>query len=247
MSEKPVIRVTTIEQYRRYIEQSDYANYEITEQSVIDSIKTFEGNIKTRIGTAVHRIIEEGTPKCDKVAEGVRTFTYYNKPATEPVPCGRSFDVDGNNVILDIPQIKTALAYRETYPNAFHEFREYKDFGSCIVTGCADVINGMEIRDIKTKYSASFSDQDYVDSCQWRFYLELFGLDTFHFDLFIFDGYKEDKHGYDVRGLPLYRHDPITCYRYPTMEQDNHRLLSAFLDWARSKDLMQYFTLQKIK
>lgn len=241
----PVIRVTQVESFRRYIEQSEYG-YEITEQSVIDSITSFDGNTKTRIGTAVHRIIEEGRPVCEKVPEGVRTYTYYNKPVTESVPCGRSFDVDEYKVILDINQIKTALAYREEYPNAFHEFREYKNYGDCILTGCADMINGTEIRDIKNKFSTNFSDQDYVNSCQWRYYMELFGIDIFHFDLFIFDGYDEKKHGYDVRGLPFHRHDPITCYRYPTLEQDNRRLLSEFLSWAKEKDLTKYLTFQNI-
>ena len=242
---KPCIRVTTIESFRRYIEQSERSPFEITEQSVIDSITTFDGNVYTRVGTAFHRIIEEGKPKCDKVPEGVREFTYYKKPATEPVPCGRVFDVDGYKVTLDIPQIKVALAYREQYPDVFHEVREYKDFGDGVVTGCADMLGTTYIRDIKTKFGYNFSDQDYVNSCQWKFYLELFGLDIFHFDLFIFDDYKEDKHGYDVRGLPLHRHDPITCYRYPSMEQDNHRLLREFLRWAELRNLTQYLTFKE--
>ncbi len=241
----PVIRVTTIESFRRWIEQSERSFYEITEQSVIDSITTFEGNTKTRIGTAFHRIVEEGTPQCEKIPAGVRTFTYYNKPKEEPVPCGRAFDVAGNKVVLDIPQIKVALDYRNQYPNVFHEYRGYKDYGYCIVTGCADMLGTTEIRDIKTKYDGSFSDQDYINSCQWKYYLELFELDTFHFDLFIFDDYKEDKHGYDVRGLPLHRHDPITCYRYPTMEQDNIRLLNEFLKWADYRNLTQYLNFKE--
>lgn len=246
MNKKPVIRVTMIEAFRRYLEQSEYANYEITEQSVIDSVTgAFKGSVYTRIGTAVHRIIEEGKPVCKKVSEGVRNFTFKGKPVTEPVPCGRSFEVEGNDVVLDIMQIKTALAYREAYPNAFHEFREYKDYGDCVVTGCADVINGTEIRDIKNKFSQNFSDQDYIDSCQWRFYMELFGLDTFHFDLFVFDGYDADKHGYDVRGLPLHRYDPITCYNYSLLEQDNRRLLSEFLLWAKTRELTQYLTFKE--
>ena len=230
--DKPVVRVTQVEAFRRYIEQSEYG-YEITEQSVIDSITSFSGNVYTHIGTALHRIIEEGTPKCVRV------------PACALLPCGRSFDVDGNKVILDIDQIKTALAYRDEHPNAFHEYREYRDYGDCILTGCADMIDGTEIRDVKSKFSLYFSDQDYTNSCQWRYYMELFGLDIFHFDLFIFDGYDEKKHGYDVRGLPLRRLEPITCYRYPSMEQDNRLLLSEFLKWAESRNLIQYLNFKE--
>ena len=179
---KPTIRVTTLESFRRYM--SDAYSY-VTEQDVIDGItKEFDGNDYTRIGTAFHRIVEEGSPKCDKVPEGVREFTYYRKPAQEPVPCGRRFDVDGHDVVLDIAQIKVALEYRDQYSGAFHEVREYKDYGNAIITGCADMIwNGM-IRDIKTKYSYP-TDSDYIASCQWRFYLELFECDEFAFDLFV--------------------------------------------------------------
>lgn len=71
--------------------------------------------------------MEEGTPKCDKVDAGERTFLHYNKEQKEPVPCGRSFDIEGDKVIMDIAQCKTALSYRNEYPNAFHEIRLYKD------------------------------------------------------------------------------------------------------------------------
>jgi hypothetical protein len=49
----------------------------------------------------------------------------------------------------------------------------------------------------------------------------------------LFDGYKKDKHGLDVRGLPIVRHDPITCIRYNNMESDNLRTISEFIDWAK--------------
>lgn len=244
----PLIRVTQIEAFRKYIEQSDYANSEITEQSVIDSITgEFKGNEYTRIGTAFHRIVEEGTPQCEKIPSGERTFLYYGKEQKEPVPSGRSFDVEGYKVLMDVPQCKTALAYRNEYPDAFHEIRLYKDFGNAMITGCADMIDGVEIRDIKTKYSSP-TDTDYTNSCQWRFYLQLFNADVFHFDLFVFEGYDKDKHGYDVRGLPLKRYEPsITCYRYDGMEQDNMNLLNSFLEWAEHRGLTKFLMKDKIE
>ena len=244
----PLIRVTQIEAFRKYIEQSDYANYEITEQSVIDSITgEFKGNEYTRIGTAFHRIVEEGSPQCEKIPSGERTFLYYGKEQKEPVPSGRSFDVEGYKVLMDVPQCKTALAYRNEYPDAFHEIRLYKDFGNAMITGCADMIDGVEIRDIKTKYSSP-TDTDYTNSCQWRFYLQLFNADVFHFDLFVFEGYDKDKHGYDVRGLPLKRYEPsITCYRYDGMEQDNMNLLNSFLEWAEHRGLTKFLMKDKIE
>lgn len=240
----PLIRVTQLESFRRYM--SDDYSY-VTEQDVIDGIAgTFQGNTLTRIGSAFHRIVEEGTPKCSKVDEGFREYTYYNKPVREPIPCGRAFDVDGETVVMDVPQIKTALEYRQEFDGAFHEVREYKDYGNAIVTGCADMIYGNMIRDIKTKFSP-VEDKDYINSCQWRYYLELFDTDTFAFDLFVFDGYDKDKHKADVRGLPIIRHEPpIMCYRYYGMELENRALLDSFLHWAEYRGLIPYLIKQKV-
>lgn len=242
MQSKPVIRVTQIEAFRRYIQQSDYDNFEITEQSVIDQItQEFTGNEYTFIGTAFHSIVETGRPVCSKAEAGERKFLYYGKEQTEPVPAGRTFDIEGNAVTLDVPQCRVALDYRNEHPGAFHEVRQFKDYGEAIVTGQADMIDGTEIRDIKTKFSAP-RDTDYIKSCQWRYYLDIFGADTFHFDLFVFDGYNKDKHGCDVRGLPLQRHTPsLTCYRYDTMHADNLYLLQMFIDWLKEKNLMKHF------
>lgn len=243
---KPVIRVTQIESFRRYIEQSEYDCYEITEQSVIDDITgTFQSNDCSRIGTAFHSIVETGHPTCVKTPAGIRKFTLYGSEKTEPIPEGRTFDIDGHPVTLDTAQCHVALDYRAEHPAAFHEVREYKDYGPAIVTGKADMIDGMEIRDIKTKFSA-VRDSDYTGSAQWKFYLDLFQADTFHFDLFVFQGYKKERHGSDVRGLPLLRREPpITCRRYGRMTDDITRLLRDFLAWAELRDLTQYLNFKE--
>lgn len=226
---KPLVRVTQLENFRRMLGDYSY----VTEESFIESLTgVFLGNVKTRIGTAFHSIVETGKPECKVVGAGVRDFTYYNKPQQEPVPCGREFDIDGFKVRLDVPQCKVALDYRNQYPNAYHEIRTWKDYGDFIVTGQADMIDGFTIRDIKTKYSAP-DDKDYIDSYQWRYYLDMFGCDTFYFDLFCFEDYKEDKHGYDVRGLKLSRYEPaIECDWYDGLSVDIRGLLSEFKKWA---------------
>lgn len=250
--QKPLIRVTTLEAFRKFIEQSEHALYEISEQSVIENITgVFTGNEYTRIGTAFHSIVETGHPKCVSVKPTTRTFrrkdpeTNKLVEVTEEVPIGRKFSIEGSDVCLDLAQCKVALDYRNEHPDAIHEYRLYKDYGSAIVTGQLDMIDGIEIRDIKTKYSFP-SDEDYIKSCQSHFYMEMSELSTFHYDLFIFDGYKVDLHGYDVRGLPLRRHEPITVYAYGSMEQDNKNLLNEFLSWARFRNLTEYLLKTKV-
>lgn len=221
--------MTSIEAFRRFLNNSDHDYYEITEQSVIESISgEFKGNEYTRIGTAFHSIIETGNPE-HRVIDG-----------------GDEFDIDGCKVRLAKKHCMLALAYRNEHPKAYHEYRGYKDYGRAIVTGCADMIDGVEIRDVKTKYSTP-RDSEYMNSCQWRYYLDIFGADVFHFDLFVFNGYKKKKHGYDVRGLELTRHTPpITCYRYPEMENDNLVLLNQFMDFCEARGLIKYLTKDRI-
>lgn len=163
---KPLVRVTQIEAFRRYLYQSEHDNYEIPEQSVIDSITgAFQGNEMTRIGTAFHAIVQTGCQPCSLAPAGSRSFTYYGKEKQEPVPEGRTFLVDGHEVTLDLAQIKVALDYRYRHINAFHEVRRFFDFGPAVVTGCADMIDCVQIRDIKTKFSPP-QDDSYVNSCQ---------------------------------------------------------------------------------
>lgn len=233
-----LVRVTQLEKFRRFI--SGQYDYE-TEQNVIDCItQEFKGNNYTYIGTAFHKIVEGDTKGVTQVPAGERTYLYYNKPKTEPLPKGRCFNIDGHSVILDGLQCKVALDYRNEHPDAMHEVREYKRYQDIAITGCADIIDGYEIRDIKTKYSQP-DDKDYINSCQWRFYMELFEADTFHFDLFQFEGYDTDRHGLDVRGIPLKRYTPpITCYYYPDMEADNRYLINEFLKWIEFRKLSPY-------
>lgn len=248
---KRLVRVTQLESFRKFLDGDEYNDkFIVTEQDVIDGLTgVFTGNNFTYIGSAFHKIVEGDTDGVEKVEAGFRTYLYYGKEVQEAVPVGRKFNINGNPVCLDVAQCKVALNYKNEYPDAFHEIREYMDMGDLVITGCADMIDGFEIRDIKTKYSQP-NDKDYVDSVQWRFYLEMFGAETFHFDLFQFIGYDKEKHGTDVRGLELVRHNPpITCHYYRTMEQDNRYLIDEFVRWAKSRgvyDLLPEYNQETI-
>ena len=212
-----LIRVTQIEKFNRYMREASAYD---TEQSVIDGISgTFKGNDYTYIGTAFHKLVEGDYSNIAKLDNG-RAITID----------------DGYTILMDIEQCKVARDYADSMPLSFHELREYKAFNvngeDVYITGCADIINGLHINDIKTKYSY-ICDDDYRDSFQWRMYLQLFEADVFTFDLFLFDGYKKDKNGLDVRGIPIVKHDPIECIRYDKMETDNIQLIAEFLEWAK--------------
>lgn len=212
---KPLVRVTQLEKFRRWA--SDEHGY-VTEDDVIAALTgTAPTPPRAAIGTAMHRIVETG------------------RPEARHIDGGRAFDIDGREVMLDVPQCRAALTYRDEFPGALHEVREYADYGDIVVTGCADIINGFELRDLKTRFSTP-RDDDYTDSAQWRMYLEMFGAETFCFDIFTFEGYDEARHGTDVRGLALRRQTPpVTCHYYDDLPDDNRRLIADFARWAKAR------------
>lgn len=222
-----LVRVTQLEQFRKWMTGCFYVN----EQSVIDSLSgEFQGNNKTRIGTAGHKVVEEGdrsilldsTIVCPENFEtGVITIDeeYYSR--------------------YSIRQLKTLIDHREKLQDAFHEQKYGKEYKTehypIHVGGTIDIIHGITLRDSKFVFiNPDFSN--YTESCQWKFYLEFLGLDIFYFDLFEFKGYK-DEMKLNVSALELIPHEEVQCIRYKNMEQDNQKLLEQFVDWIETKNL----------
>jgi hypothetical protein len=231
---KPKINVTQLEQFRRYM--SGHYDY-MTKQDMIETMTgEFQGNTKTRIGSALHFIVESGADDLEVVGKGTRTYTYYGKPVSEPLPGGFVVPVDEYKVVFDPNQVETILSYRKQHSQVFHEVKTRVDYGNAILTGMADIIEGMEIRDMKTKFSTP-NDSDYIDSVQWMAYLDMFGANRFSFDLFEFVGYDEAKHGYDVRNLELCIREPIVLYPFKNMHQNIINLLDELLDWCRNNNI----------
>ncbi len=62
------------------------------------------------------------------------------------------------------------------------ELRAYGRYGSLAVTGQVDGLHGKRVEDHKT--TASFRPDGYIEGCQWRFYLDIFGADVFRWNVF---------------------------------------------------------------
>jgi len=229
------LRVTQLEKFRRFI--NEVSEYE-TEASLMETLTgQFTGNEYTRIGTAFHKIIECGQsainygiiPKYDSESEIIKAIV----------------NVDDFKVIFNINHADIALNYKESIKGCFHEIRANKVYsinGTEInVSGGADVVLGNQIRDIKTKYSYLKSISDYTDSVQWKLYCDIFELPEFYFDVFEFKGYDKEKHGYDVSGLTLVKHDPIHCIEYSGMVKDIEILLTEFLDFVKFRKIEHLF------
>lgn len=217
-----LVRVTQLEQFRKWITGCFYVN----EQSVIDSLSgEFQGNNKTRIGTAGHKVVEEG-------AKSVWANGFYDDALIQVD--------DEYTSMYSWTQIDTLINHRNTkLQDAFHEQKYGKEYQTehypIHVGGTIDIIHGITLRDSKFVFrSPDFIN--YTESCQWKFYLEFLGLDIFYFDLFEFKGYK-DEMKLNVSALELIPHEEVQCIRYKNMEQDNQKLLEQFVDWIEIKNL----------
>lgn len=220
-----LVRVTTLEQFRRFIQDVDmYA----TEEALLESITGgFQGNEYTRIGTAFHKLVECGD---------ISVPDFYDN---------RVVFIEDYEITFSQRQVEIVMQYREEIKGCFHEIRHHKDYevNGRVITmlGGLDVLLGLKIRDIKTKYSYIKTEEVYTDSFQWRLYCDIFEVPLFTYDVFIFEGYNREKDQYDVSKLNLVRHDPIECCSYPTMQSDIQKLLEQFLDYVQFRKLEAYF------
>ena len=241
------VSVTLLEKFRRY-QVADDSNTWDTEQSVIDQLTgVFTGNEKTRVGSAFHKLIEDGKPEM-VVCQGEESFHLSQ---------GHLFTEQQANVAYDYKKAHAAM-FCEVPAGKFYHTQQANFY----LSGKVDGIEGVRIRDAKTKYSTPDA-QSYIDSCQWKFYLDILGLKTFFFDVFEvkswpkdgltttlvrksdpvimgdeFDGVSEGiEQVVDLAKLRIMEPLEISCFAYPTMQRDLQDLLNAFAVWVNERNL----------
>lgn len=127
-----------------------------------------------------------------------------------------------------------AMGYTFHLPDAelslptIREMRAFKPYGDLSVTGKVDAIEGRTVIDHKT--TSRCDPERYLDGCQWKFYLDIFGADVFQW------------HVFEIKELEpkVYRvsaPQTLTAYRYPELHQDCTRLADEYLAFARSVNL----------
>lgn len=126
--------------------------------------------------------------------------------ALELASPGEYAQLHANGYTFLLPDVELALP-------AIRELRAYGQYGPLQVTGCVDALHGRRVEDHKT--TASFRPDGYLEGCQWRFYLDLFGADVFRWNVFELTAVKGQDKTYRV-GEP---HTLEQC-RYPGLRDD---------------------------
>lgn len=124
---------------------------------------------------------------------------------------GFSFETD---VEVDLPQIREMKATRVYIV----------DDVEVTLVGKVDAINGRRIVD--HKFTAKFDPDRYLESYQWRIYLEVFNADAFRWN--VFEARESAPKNYIIRAV-----HKLDMHRYPAMGDDVERMLREFVVFAR--------------
>lgn len=92
------------------------------------------------------------------------------------------------------------------------------------LVGKVDAIHGKRIDD--HKLTATFDAEKYLDSYQWRIYLEIFEADEFRWN--VFEAKDEQPDYYVIRNVHR-----LPASRYPGMGEDVEREVRRFVGFAR--------------
>lgn len=218
------VSVTTLEKFRRYMAETSSFD---TEESLVEALEgKFEGNDKTKTGHAFHAIIEK--------PQAITRSSF--KGEMYAVSEGIGFPEQAYNA---------AMEYRSQHPLMVNEIPVSKIYNAgkhqILVSGRVDAIEGVHVRDAKTKYRAPSDISDYTDSCQWKFYLDILGLKVFHYDVFEVKRFKELVPHSDgicyLEKVEIVPHDAITCLSYLTMNAELCYLTERFIEYIEYRNL----------
>lgn len=210
------ISVTTLEKFRRYMNEVSESD---TEESLIESLKgEFKGNELAMIGSAYHKLIE-----VDTKPEGLlyrAEDIYFTKEQAEP-----AFNFKKKH-----PLMTHEIVCRKTYETKYFPIQ---------VSGRVDGIEGVQIRDTKMKFSY-IKWQEYLDSIQWRFYLDMLDADVFWYDVFLVKGFNAlpPQAPYTLHDVTITYEEPMQCLRYANMSNDLQLILDQFLEFLHDRKLL---------
>jgi hypothetical protein len=151
---------------------------------------------------------------------------------SEPMLAGTAFHKALETAVPGDYDRLEAMGYTFILPDAeialpeIRELRAFGEYGPLRVTGQVDAIHGKRVEDHKT--TGFFRPDGYLEGCQWRFYLDLFGADVFRWNVFEIVAVKGEAKTYEVRPPQI-----LEQYRYPGMHDDCMDLALAYHDFAR--------------
>ncbi len=184
------ISITVLEKFRRY--HANQSSFD-TEKALLDALAgVFIGTDKTAIGSAYHSQIEKAhfTPR---EWNGTEYAIFRHKGITD----GSHPDV--GCIGLPMASLQPVAEYSDAHYRMFREVPISKLYHTRIpgtgeigffVSGRADGIEGITIRDAKFKFREAGDISEYMESMQWKITLDITEAPLFCFDLFHVQNYQ---------------------------------------------------------
>lgn len=223
--ERPIYTasVSKIDAFRKYLASSEDETW-LNEENLIATLKGIRTtNDKARYGTAFHAIIEHPDQK-EWHLDDEKGNAWYG------------YNVDG--ILFNAEQASHAVNYAKAHPLMQKEIPVYKIYKTkyfdIMVTMRIDGLEGITVRDAKTKYSTP-DMREYMESSQWKFYLDALDLDTFYYDVFQVSRYETVADAHKAVIKPL---EPLVQVRYPEMIRDLTMLLDSFAEYIVNRGFL---------
>lgn len=219
------LSVTLIEKFRRVM--LGLTSFD-TEESLFKSIKgEFVGTDKTLFGNTYHSIIE--FPNKNKIKGGYQVGD---------VRVSDKLAINAIEYANEHPSMVKEVPVTKLYEGLQYQFK---------VSGRTDGIEGVHVRDAKTKFSEP-SYMEYYKSCQWKFYLDMLELDVFYYDLFVIKNFSEFINSAEgLKRIPtnveVETMEPMKCDRYEALPFDCNLLVNQFEDYLINKNLIKYLKI----
>lgn len=244
------ISVTTIEQFRKYVEEEmgdKFGNKYllVTEEKLLEDIQnTSVSTPKQSLGTAFHEVLEKPNETLERFRNEYGNSEYY---------------MASSGQLFQYEMIQKCLKEIDReFPFEVKKTKIYDIDGEQIeVVAKVDQWQGLAVNEHKSKWTEIkyTNDEDdekykyhwevfdwgeYYRSCQWKFYLPIFGAVSVNYKVFelAIDKTNDDNiELIDVHKFPFTEYDDMECY---TTE-----LLKRFVAYIHFRELEEYFQALK--
>ena len=186
----------------------------------LESYRRWMINDESTIGDMINYLLRR-TPPTEAMLAGsafhkVLENAKYNDELTLVEQDGFKFDLSALDCEISLPESKEFKLEKQTIING-----EQVTF-----VGVVDAIQVNEIFD--HKLTSKPDVENYIDSMQWRCYLDWFDCDKFTYNLF--QSYKPDNQ--DIYQIKSFL--PVSFYRYDRMGRDIHIISSSFIEFVKT-------------
>ncbi len=218
------VSVTTLESFRLFLQEEWFTEKRFLEQLSGKFIST----LGMEFGTSYHRLLEVGLEYPNTLV-----FTH----------------TDGGKLInVSDAIINPALEFRSRHPNIISEIKNTKEYlignDTITVSGICDGVEGMILHEHKT--CLGFDGDKYVNSCQYKFYFEMFGAEIVQYNVFDLIANKtEIKQAQNLEEFTQFiksvEYNKIMLYKSPDNSDYCYNLVSQFVEYVKYRNLQSYF------